>query len=207
MTNNYHNPRARWMRGSLFAMSLLVSWLILLSGCVAKGSLKLKGDNDQEAIALGFVQVEATGPYSRGYQTQLRFFHLLNINTQERIRVDVKSDDKAFAVTLAPGEYEVIRVQLNEGPMMVEAYVNLRFQVLPSGTTYLGMWQFDVDTPRTQRMLRTEISHEQLHWDKISEMYRSLKEETMVVSLPDPRIDETSLFIVAPNPKISYYYR
>jgi len=73
--------------------------------------------------------------------------------------------------------------------------------------TYLGTWQFDVDTPRTQRMLRTEITNEEPNWGEIHMMDRALNRKTMEVFLPKLESEEIRLFTVAPYPKISYYYR
>ncbi|MGV7229579.1 MAG: hypothetical protein ACQ9IQ_13060, partial [Nitrospirales bacterium] len=71
----------------------------------------------------------------------------------------------------------------------------------------LGIWQFDVDTPRTQRMLRTEIVHEQPNWEEVSLMDRVPNRKTLEVFLPKLESEEIRLFTVAPYPKISYYYR
>ena len=185
----------------------LVAYGLLLTACVAMPKQDLRDLKFEKATAFGFITVESIGPYSRGYETQLRFFHLLNRNTQERIRVDVQSSGKAFGLALDPGDYEVIRVQINEGPMMMESHVSLRFQVQPNKTIYLGAWEFDVDTPRTQRMLRMTISHESPNWEEISLPEGLLKEGTIAVSLIKPPHDEVRLYTVAPYPKTGYYYR
>jgi hypothetical protein len=178
-----------------------------MTACVGVAPQDWQWKKGEEPTAFGLIKVRTTGSYSRGYQTQLRFFHLLNLGTGERLRVDVQSASKTFFLTLAPGDYEVVRVQFNEGPMMMESHVSLQFQVHPNGTTYLGTWQFDVDTPRTQRMLRTEIVHEQPNWEEVSMMPRATNRKTMEISLPDSGNEEIRLFTVAPYPKISYYYR
>jgi len=178
-----------------------------MTACVGVAQKDWQWKKGEEPTAFGLIKVRTTGSYSRGYPTQLRFFHLLNLGTGERLRVDVQSATKAFILTLAPGDYEVIRVQFNEGPMMMESHISLQFQVRPNGTTYLGTWQFDVDTPRTQRMLRTEIFHEQTNWEEIPMMHRAPNPKTMEVFLPKLESEEIRLFIVAPYPKISYYYR
>ncbi|WP_454062874.1 hypothetical protein [Candidatus Nitrospira salsa] len=180
---------------------------MFLTGCVGipeKASPEAIG---QESMVVGLIKVVSSGPYSRGYETQLRFFHLLNLATGERFRVNVQSAGKAFFVALNPGDYEVIRVQINEGPMMMESHVSLQFHVAPNETIYLGTWHFDVDTPRTQRMLRMNISPEQPHWENFTSLVRSKEKEIVKTSLPTTLKDEVRLFTVAPNPKISYFYR
>ena len=180
---------------------------VLITGCVGVAQKDWQWKKGEEPTAFGLIKVRTTGSYSRGYQTQLRFFHLLNLGRGERLRIDVQSAAKAFFLTLAPGDYEVVRVQFNEGPMMMESHVSLQFQVRPKGMTYLGIWQFDVDTPRTQRMLRTEITNEEPNWGEIHMMHRVLNRKTMEVFLPKLGSEEIRLFTVAPYPKISYYYR
>jgi len=186
---------------------MLVTCVVLMTACVGVAQKDWQSKKEEESKVFGLIKVRTTGSYSRGYQTQLRFFHLLNLGTGERLRVDVQSAAKAFFLNLAPGDYEVIRVQFNEGPMMMESHVSLQFQVHPNGTTYLGLWQFDVDTPRTQRMLRTEIVHEQPNWEEVPMMHRAPNRKAMEVFLPKLGSEEIRLFTVAPYPKISYYYR
>ena len=178
-----------------------------MTACVGVAQQDWQWKKGEKPSAFGLIKVRTSGSYSRGYQTQLRFFHLRNLSTGERIRVDVQSAAKAFFLSLAPGDYEVIRVQFNEGPMMMESHVRLQFQVHPNGTTYLGIWQFHVDTPRTQRMLRTEIVHEQPNWEEVFIMHGTPNRKAIEVFLPKLGSEEIRLFTVAPYPKISYYYR
>ncbi|MDH5427201.1 MAG: hypothetical protein OEZ57_09410 [Nitrospirota bacterium] len=178
-----------------------------MTSCVGVAQKDWQRGKGEESTAFGLIKVRTTGSYSRGYQTQLRFFHLLNLGTGERFRVGVQSAAKVFILDLAPGDYEVIRVQFNEGPMMMESHISLQFQVRPNKTTYLGIWQFDVDSPRTQRMLRAEIFDKQPNWEEIPMMHRVPNQNSMEVFLPKLESEEIRLFTVAPYPKISYYYR
>lgn len=195
------------MNGVLPTGWLIVACSLVLTACVGVPKSDFQDFMGEEITALGLISVKTTGRYSRGYDTQLRFFHLLNLNTRERFRVDVQSSATAFGLALEPGDYKLIRVQINEGPMMMESHVGFQFQVQPNTMTYLGNWEFDVDTPRTQRMLRLNISQESPDWEEMTLALQSQNQETLVVSLPEPRRDEVRLYIVAPMPKISYYYR
>ncbi len=159
------------------------------------------------ATAFGVIKVRATGTYSRGFPTQLRFFHLLNLDTDDRMRIDVKSASKALVLTLVPGKYEVIRVQLTEGPFTMESHVNWQFEVQPNGLTYLGTWEFEVESPRTQRKVRVEISSEPSTRDRILEVNQKLRDEPLVASLPHPLKHESQLFGVAPVQGGSKYFR
>ena len=197
----------KFLKETLKTLGVIVSCGVLMTACGGVAQKDWPSKKGEEPTVFGLIKVRTTGSYSRGYHTQLRFFHLLNLGTGERIRVDVQSAAKAFILSLAPGDYEVIRVQFNEGPMMMESHVSLQFQVHPNRTTYLGTWQFDVDTPRTQRMLRTEIIHEEPNWGEIRMMDPALNRKPMEVFLPKLGSKEIRLFTVAPYPKISYYYR
>jgi len=204
---NADSNLGRFLKEALKIGWIVVTCGVLLTACVGVAQKDWQWKKGEEPTAFGLIKVRTTGSYSRGYQTQLRFFHLLNRGTGERFRVDVQSAAKAFILNLAPGDYEVVRVQFNEGPMMMEAHLSFQFQVRPNGTNYLGIWQFDVDTPRTQRMFRTKIFHEQPNWEEIPMMRGAPKPKTMEVFLPKLEIGEIRLFTVAPYPKISYYYR
>ena len=156
--------------------------------------------------AFGLIKVRATGSYSRGYQTQLRFFHLLNLETEKRIRVNVQSADKAFILALPPGRYEVVRVQITEGPFTMESHTQLKFHVRPNGINYLGTWQFEVDSPRTQRMVRLEVLSEPSTRDLVLDKNTELRTQPLLVSLPQPTTDEFRLFGVAPAQSRSKYF-
>ena len=171
-----------------------------------KRALPDSGSQDEPAIAFGLIKVRATGLYSRGYQTQLRFFHLLNLETEERIRVDVRSADKAFILALAPGHYEVIRVQINEGPFTMESHAALKFHIRPNKVNYLGTWQFEVDSPRTQRMVRLVILSEPSTRDLALNRNTRLQDQPLLASLPQPTTDEFRLYGVAPAQSRAKYF-
>lgn len=178
----------------------------LLTACVGppKQASEAMGD---ESIVQGFIKVQPSGPYSRGFVTQLRFFHVLNLGTQERFQVDIQSAEKGFFLALDPGDYEVIRVRVNEGPMSMESHVSLPFQVLPNKHIFLGTWYMEVDSPRTQRMLRMEILSDQPQGDRFKDSQHSQKEEKLVSMLPKVERNEVRLYTVAPYPKVNFYYR
>ncbi len=201
------NSFSNLILGTLETCWKIGACVVLMTACVGVAPQNWQWKQGEEPTAFGLIKVRPVGSYSRGYPTHLRFFHLLNLDTGERLRVNVQSAAKAFILNLAPGNYEVIRVQFNEGPMMMEAHVNFHFQVRPNETAYLGTWQFEVDTPRTQRMLRTEFFNEQATWEDASMIQQATNRKTMEVALPELKSEETRLYTVAPYPKFSYYYR
>ena len=172
-----------------------------------KQTLPAFEDQGEEVAAFGLIKVRATGTYSRGYQTQLRFFHLVNLETEERIRVNIQSADKAFILALPPGNYEVVRVQINEGPFTMESHAQLKFQVRPNGVNYLGTWKFEVDSPRTQRMVRLEIMSESSTRELALDRNTRLRGQPLLASLPQPTTDEFRLYGVAPAQSRAKYFR
>jgi len=186
---------------------LLITCGVLLTSCVHMHKPELLETKNKNISAFGLIKVRPVGPYSRGYETQLRFFHVLDLQTQERIQVYVRSSAQAFGLSLNPGQYEVTRVRINEGPMSMESHVSLPFEVFPDRTTYLGTWKFDVDCPRTQRMLRMDISDELPRWEEMPQFHQSLKNKNLVASLPKLRTDEVRLYVVPPYPRVNFYYR
>ena len=178
----------------------------LLTACVGlpKQASEAMGD---DSIVHGFIKVRPVGPNTRGFVTQLRFFHVLNLGTQERFQVDIQSADKGFSLALDPGDYEVIRVRVNEGPMSMESHVSLPFQVLPNKHIFLGTWYMEVDSPRTQRMLRMEVLSDQPQGEGFNDSQHSQREEDLVAMLPKVEKSEVRLYTVAPYPKVNFYYR
>lgn len=53
---------------------------------------------------------------------------------------------------MAPGEYELSRVQIGEGPFMSMADYAVGFEVV-QGRLYVGTWRFRIDIPRYGRMM------------------------------------------------------
>lgn len=178
----------------------------LLTACVGLPRQASEAMGEDSTVQ-GFIQVRPSGPNTRGFVTQLRFFHVLNLGTQERFRVDIQSSDKGFSLALDPGNYEVIRVRINEGPMMMESHVSLPFQVLPNKNIFLGTWYMEVDSPRTQRMLRMEILSAQPQGEEFNDSQHSQRGENLVVMLPTVENNEVRLYTVAPYPKVNFYYR
>lgn len=181
-------------------------WGSLLTACVGlpKQASEAIGN---DSIVQGFIKVRPVGPNTRGFVTQLRFFHVLNLGTQERFQVDIQSAEKGFFLALDPGDYEVIRVRINEGPMMMESHVSLPFQILPNQNIFLGTWYMEVDSPRTQRMLRMEILSDQPQGEGVNESQHPQIEENLVAMLPKVENNEVRLYTVAPYPKVNFYYR
>jgi hypothetical protein len=159
-------------------------------------------------VVLGRVQIVLTAPSPRWYAPEVRFFELRNRATEERSRVDIASTDELFVLSLPPGEYELTRVQINEGPFLAMADLGASFSVNPDGVTYLGTWRFMVDSPRTQRMVILTVVPEQAKAQRqLTTQYPGLAGRPFVTVLPTPATSETRLYAVAPYPRYRYFRR
>jgi hypothetical protein len=172
---------------------------------------RVESPNAGEALGVGRVVTVITGESERMYEPELRTFELTNRRTSERFRVGVKSDDQQFTLSLSPGEYELTRVQINEGPFLSMAQFSVTFAVEQGAITYLGTWRFGVDSPRYGRMVIVSMipdDQDRLQAEQfVREKYPDHGAEPIVTRLPDPTHSEARLYEVMPYPRYPTYYR
>ncbi len=180
--------------------------LILVAGCTSRISDGSQ-DSTTNELAFGYVRVEAKGPNPRAFPTRLRFFFLTNEETGERLRVDVNSESGVFSMRLPAGPYSIDRVQFNAGPFQVESHVQLTFQVPKKKLAYLGVWQFEVETPRTVRLVRIRILEGDAEFSKKFSTDLGSERAPIETMLPKPDTFETRVFAVDPQPKVKYFRR
>ncbi len=195
----------RW-RGIGFLFFMCLSFV----GCSTLGLDELEQPPSEESIVLGFVQVEASGPFFRMHQDEarVRFFDVRHADTGDWIRVDVKEQAGRFVAKLLPGYYELFRIQIGEGPFRSESLVEMSFEVVAHETNYLGLWRLRVDPPKTVRMLQWEVLAETEHVDPARVLHSILGENPLAVSLLKPETSQNRLFAVAPSqPRSKYFYR
>ena len=193
-----------------WAVHILVFWGFLVVGCVTSDSKNVEKTNNKEAMVVGFIHMEPTGPFFRRHQTEpiARFFDVKNSTTGEWSRVNLTTDSKSFETKLSPGHYELFRIQIGEGPFRSEAHVDMSFEVLPDKANYLGIWRLQIDSPQTVRMLHWSVLEDVLDRKMLIALYPQLAEQDLVVSLLQPESIEIRLFAVAPSqPRSKYFYR
>lgn len=148
---------------------------------------------------------------TRRYQPQIRFFELVNQATNDRVRVDLRSEDKWFALALPAGEYELSRVQISEGPFLSMAELQVKFAVSTEPATYVGTWRFGVESPRYERMVVVSAVEDRKSRDEaereVLERYPDLAGRPIVTLLPIPASSESRLHEVMPYPYYPRYYR
>ena len=161
------------------------------------------------SLVIGRITTVITGETRRIYDPALRFFELVNRQTQERFHVDVQSDDQQFVLSLPPGVYELNRVQINEGSFMSLAQLSASFALERGAIAYLGTWRFGVDSPRYGRMVLLSMTVNErdraLAEQVIKQGYPAHEIEAVVTVLPDPAESEARLYEVTPYPRIPRY--
>ena len=197
----------RFVWGTLGAPFSIAILSMFLSGCFTVGAQNVTRERGDQSLAFGRIDIETIGPNPRQFPARLRFFDVVHVSTQERTRVMIESEAQTFSVFLIPGHYEVVRLQFNEGPFRAESSVTMRFQISATQLTYLGTWQVKVDTPRTQRMVWMEVSEKSPNWEKAFEAHPILKDKSVVNSFPEFTSHQARMYVVAPIPKVKYFYR
>lgn len=180
--------------------------VFLISGCttIPSGSSQ---DSAKKELTFGYVQVETNGVNPRGYSTNVRFISLTNTETGERFRMNINSDSDVFSLRLAHGNYSVDRVQFNEGPFLAESHVKFEFHVSPGKATYLGVWQFKVDAPRTVRQVHINLEEGDPEISRKFSENLVLEQVPIDTVVPQPNSLVARVYSVAPNPKFRYFYR
>ena len=181
-------------------------FLVLASGCVSEVP-ETAPDSVTHELAFGYVQVETKGPHPRIYPAKLRFFLLTNEETGARFRVDVNYESDMFTFSLPAGRYSVDRMQFSEGPFRTESHVELTFDVPPNTLAYLGLWQIELETPRTIRLVRIRILEEESRFPKKISAEFGMEATSIETVLPKPETLEARAFYVAPTPNAKYFRR
>lgn len=180
-------------------------------GCTLPTPSSLETSASDTSVVFGRALTVLLAESTRRYQPHVRFFEIVNQATQERIRIDVHSDDKLFVLSLPPGEYELTRVQISEGPFLSMADLEVRFHIGSEPVTYLGTWRFGIESPRYERMIVVSAVEDQESREdaerQVLEQYPDLTGRPIATLLPVPSSSESRLHEVMPYPYYPRYYR
>ena len=162
-------------------------------------------------IIVGRAVTLLLGPTTRWYGPHVRFIELVNRATQERYQVMIDSEDRHFILELPPGDYELSRVQISEGPFMSLADLHETFTVLPERMTYVGTWRFGIDIPKYGRkvlvsMVEDDESRREAERHVIDQ-YPEWADHSSITALPDPVVAESRLYEIASYPRVPRYFR
>lgn len=161
-----------------------------------------------QTVVFGKVQASLTGPTTRWYTPQVRFFEVMNLTTKERFRVDIESADSPFFLALPPGPYELVRLQINEGAFRSMAQLNSTFQVSREGLNYLGKWEVKIHPPTYLRLVdvsvETDVEDAKV---QVLSLYPDLACLPITFQLPTPKDSETRLVEISPYPRVWWFCR
>jgi hypothetical protein len=208
---NHAMPSNRYLAPPTFLGLSCVTVLIFLQGCAGPIPAVTEESLVHSSVTVGRVVAVLTGDRSRKYEPAVRSFEVQNRYTNERFTVDVQSDNQRFILLLPPGEYELIRVQINEGPFLSMAHLASTFSIGQDAITYLGIWRFGVDSPKYGRRVSVSmISDEEDRAEAIETLIKdepSSEAGTVRSVLPDPPHMQARLHEVMPYPRIPRYFR
>lgn len=189
----------------------LATTTLLLPGCASYLPAIPDPELVHGTVVVGRASVVITGERARLYMPEIRFFEIQNRRTHERFIVEMNSANERFVLPLHPGEYELDRVQISEGPFLSMAQLTVIFLVKNDLITYVGFWRFGADSPKYGRML--SLSMEDVADDRtraaefLMQTYPSLDTQTVVSVLPNPPSFQARLFEVMPYPRYPTYFR
>jgi hypothetical protein len=185
--------------------------LLFLQGCLNDMPAVPEEGVVQSNVAVGRVVAVLTGERRRIYEPAVRSFEIQNAKTKERFTVEIQSDDERFILPLPLGDYELIRVQINEGPFLSMAELASTFSVGQEPVTYLGTWRFGVDSPKYGRMVSVSIVNDEKDraeaLDTLGLSDPSLNINAVATALPAPSEVQTRLYEVMPYPRVPRYFR
>ncbi len=203
-----YNQRVRTLPFKRFSSAVVC---IFLQACVSELPAVPEEGVVQSNVAVGRALAVLTGERSRIYEPAVRSFEIQNAKTKERFTVEIQSDDERFILPLAPGDYELIRVQINEGPFLSMADLASTFSVGQEPVTYVGTWRFGVDSPKYGRMVSVSIVNDEadraeaLHTLALNDP--SLNVNAVPTALPAPAEVQARLYEVMPYPRVPRYFR
>lgn len=160
------------------------------------------------AIIVGHVLTVLIGPTTRAYIPELRFFELVNTTTQDRVRVEVQSEDQWFIIPVPPGDYQLSRLQISEGAFLATAGLSPGFKTSEGQMTYVGTWRLGIESPQYDRsVLLSAVMEDEKVVRKVLAPYHSLQERTFTTELLNPALVETRLYEVPPYPRVWWFRR
>ena len=192
-------------------MAVLCGRSIFLQGCVSEIPAVPEEGIVQSNVTVGRVVAVLTGERRRIYEPAVRSFEVQNRQTKERYTVEIDSDNERFILPLSPGDYELIRVQINEGPFLSMAELASTFSVGRDPVTYLGTWRFGVDSPKYGRMVSVSMISDEEDRAEVLETLTlnnpSLDGAVVATVLPAPTQVQARLYEVMPYPRVPRYFR
>ena len=189
----------------------ILGFFLIFSGCATDLPVTVAEADVSETLVVGHVVTLLTGELQRIYTPALRSFEVINTDSHERFKVEVQSEDEYFSLSLPPGQYELNRVQISEGPFLSMAQLSAAFVIQSEVMTFLGTWRFGVDSPKYGRQIAVSMIYDEQDEERaqqfLKDAYPTFQAKSLVTMLPQPSHEETRLFEVMPYPRYSRYFR
>ena len=202
------HPSGSLVMKELRSLMFVFGMVFPLIGCATEIAPLPAGLSPDQTVVFGKVQASLTGPTTRWYTPQVRFFELMNLTTKERFRVDIESADSPFFLALPPGEYELVRLQINEGAFRSMAQLNPTFQVRGSGLNYLGKWEVKIHPPTYLRLVDVSMESDLAEAKaEVLSLHPDLAGLPINAQLPTPSDSETRLVEISPYPRMWWFCR
>lgn len=193
----------------VFTQGAVLSWFMVSCAPLQTGSQG--GQYEARQVVVGHAYVVLLGTRSRRYEPQLGLIELINQRTRERVEIEVEPDRSLFITDLPAGVYTLDRVRIHEGPFLSMAQLGASFTVRPGHPTYLGTWQFGVDSPRYERMLVVTAVEDAVDRSSAEQAYAARYPDAdrlpVGASLLTPLAVQVRLYEVAPYPRVQPYFR
>lgn len=190
----------------MMGLMVMNSW-----GCVTNVPPLVDQAQIPDNVMVGRILAVITGERGRRFAPEVRFVEVEDRRTQERFNIEIKSNDRQFAIALPAGEYLLNRVQINEGPFLSMADLAVTFSVGKGPVTYVGTWRFGVDSPRYGRMVAVSIVFGQEEkagtLDFLNKQYPALARQPVEEMAPQPSTATARLFEVMSYPRVERYFR
>jgi hypothetical protein len=202
--------RRNLIRFRLLGM-VLPLFCLSLSGCITDVPTTVQAEDGRMVLVAGRAIAVITGDRARKFAPEVRRVELLQRHTGVRYSVMVSGENKTFAFFLPVGEYEVTRVQINEGPFLSIAQLASSFSIGEESIVYVGTWRFGVDSPRYGRMVLVSMIADAELQPLIEEMirtqYPAFASESLTTVVPLPAETVTRLYEVQPYPRYPKYFQ
>lgn len=195
--------------GSHHVLPVVMTLTVL--GCAMQLDVVAPPDQVTDSLVVGRTVTGLLGERARRYLPKMQFFELEHQESHKRFQVMIESPDQHFAISVPHGTYQLTRVQISEGPFRSMADLPMTFSVGVGAVTYVGAWQFGVDSPRYGRMVAVSVTVDQAEAAKAHDFfdgqYPTFKDRSMVEMLPQPTQMHVRLYEVTPYPRYSRYFR
>lgn len=202
------NPRGYMVMKEIRSLMLAFGMVFPFLGCATDMPPLPASLSVGQTIVFGKVQASLTGPTTRWDTPQVRFFEFMNLTKKERFRVDIESADSPFFLALPPGEYELVRLQINEGAFRSMTQLNSRFQVSRGGLNYLGKWEVKIHPPTYLRLVDVSVETDLENAKaQVLSLYPDLAGLSIISQLPTPKNSETRLVEISPYPRVWWFCR